>query len=433
MLIRLAAILALLLSFMSGPVLAQTRATKFVGSATEFPNPERGWWTYAGGTGGFQNFTDARAAQIAKDGLRITLGLVRLDSYRDVAIPTSVLASLDKSFEHARKHGLKVILRFSYNFPLNDSDSGADAPLARVLEHIRQVGPIVTANADTIVAMQAGFIGKWGELHSSSNGLDTPENKAKIRDALYAAVPRSLSLQWRYPRDIMSWPGDTRMGFHNDCFMSSDTDVGTYSGTASVRSSQQTAMKALTGRTFFSGETCSARLSEARLGCTAILAEGASYHVSSLNRGYYTGFHDRWKAEGCFATVTRKQGYDLQLVDLQIGRRGSVSLRIKNSGWANPVQARPVVVTTFRRGVQRSKYALKGKLSEVAPGATVAFTGVDAGIGRVDRICFSAPDTSVRLAVNPAYSVRFANADGKSQVWDAKLGAFCMDIALRRR
>lgn len=400
MLLRLTTILATMLALMSAPAFADSRTIKFAPSAIEFPNPERGWWTYAGGS--FRDFTDARAAKIAKDGFRVILGVVRLDDYRDGPIPQSALTALDKSFEHARTHGLKVILRFAYNFPLNASDPVADAPLDRVLAHIRQIGPIVTANADTIVAMQSGFIGKWGEQHSSTNGLGSAENKAKIRDAIYAAVPKSLSLQWRYPTDIISWPGDTRMGFHNDCFLSSDTDVGTYSGNASVRATQRTAMKALTKRSFFSGETCSAKLSEARMSCTTILSEGADFNVASLNRNYFTGFHDRWKAEGCFDAVSRKQGYDLQLVDVKIGRRGSVSLRVKNSGWASPIQARPIVVTTFSGGKQRSQFTLKGKLSEVAPGVTLAFNGVDAGIRRSDRICFSAPDISPRLAKNPA-------------------------------
>jgi hypothetical protein len=413
------------------PTFAQTRPITFTGTSTEFPNPERGWWVYSGGK--FQDFTDARAAKLAKDGYRVVHGIVRLDDYRNGPIPPSVLTSLDKSFEYARKNGLKVIVRFAYNFPTEDSASGNDAPLNTVLGHIRQIGPIITSNADTIVAMQAGFIGKWGELHSSSNGLATPENKKLVRDALYAAIPKTVQLQWRYPADIISWTGDTRMGFHNDCFLSSEGDVGTYSNRdAKVRAAQRAAMAELTARTFFSGETCSANLAEARLGCSDILAEGAQFHVASLNRAYFTGFHDSWKAGGCFEKVSRKLGYNLKLVDVLFDRRGSVTLRMKNSGWASPIQARRVVVTTFLRGVETSRFRLKGRLSSVAPDKSWTFTGGNPAIAKADRICFSAPDMSKRLAGNPAYSVRFANADAASQSWDAKLGAFCVAIVRRR-
>jgi Domain of unknown function (DUF4832) len=137
-------------------------------------------------------------------------------------------------------------------------------------------------------------------------------------------------------------------------------------------------------------------------------------------------------AEGCFATVSRKQGYDLELIGLKIGRNGSISLQIRNSGWASPIQARPVIVTTFLRGKERNRLVLTGKLSDVGPGTSVMFTGVDAGINKVDRICVSAPDSSARLAVNPAYSIRFANGDSKTRGWDAKLGAFCINSIKRR-
>jgi hypothetical protein len=170
-------------------------------SATLFPNPERGWWSYAGGS--FHEFSEARGAQLAGQGYRVILGLVRLDDYRDGPLPDSVLASLSRSFTYARANGLKVILRFAYNFPIGSGDSREDADINTVLGHIRQLGPVITANADTIVAMQGGFIGLWGEGHTSSNDLDSDENKAKIRDAIYAAVPKTLNLQWRSPRNSL--------------------------------------------------------------------------------------------------------------------------------------------------------------------------------------------------------------------------------------
>ncbi len=421
---RLIAVLVVLISCLCAPTFAEAQTYKFTRSADLLPNPERGWWTYADGR--FQDLTDARAAQIAKDGYRVIVGVVRLDDYRNGPLPSTVLTSLTRSFGYARKNGLKVILRFAYNFPLNDTDSGADAPLNTVLGHIMQIGPIVTSNADTIVAMQGGFIGAWGEGHSSTNDLDTAVNKAKVRDAIYAAVPKTLNLQWRYPRDIVSWSGDTRMGLHNDCFLADPSDAGTYWGDAATNEMLRTAMKKLTARTFFSGETCNVNSKQARMSCTDILAEGAAYHLASLNRNFYTAFHDRWKAEGCFDKVARKMGYDLRLVDLVIGKGGSVTLRVANSGWASPIQPRSIVVTTFAGGKRLGQFALKGKLSAVLPSTTRTFTGAAVTINQAQMICISAPDTSARLAKTPAYSVRFANANVTSQAWNPTMGAFCI-------
>ena len=77
------------------------------------------------------------------------------------------------------------------------SDAGADAdvPISVVLGRIKQLGPVIAENADTNVAMQGGFIEKWGEFHLSTNGLTTSENEPVICDAIHAALPTSLALQ----------------------------------------------------------------------------------------------------------------------------------------------------------------------------------------------------------------------------------------------
>jgi ABC-type phosphate/phosphonate transport system ATPase subunit len=67
----------------------------------------------------------------------------------------------------ARDVGVKVILRFVYN----EDSSGNDTTLNRMIKHIEQIqsNGILVNNADVIAVVQAGFIGAWGEWHSSSN------------------------------------------------------------------------------------------------------------------------------------------------------------------------------------------------------------------------------------------------------------------------
>jgi hypothetical protein len=218
---------AALITLLASPALAEPRVITFAPTDATLANPERGWWLFAASD--FAGATDEDFALTAAEGVTVAYGIVRLDEYRDTDLPPGFMADLEESFALSRKHGLKIILRFAYNYPGSsfDYENAKDAPLPQVLRHIAQLAPAITANADTIVVLQAGFIGAWGEGHTSSNGLDTPKAKAAIRDALYAAVPDMMPLQWRYPPDILSWTGDTRMGFHNDCFLSSDTDVGT--------------------------------------------------------------------------------------------------------------------------------------------------------------------------------------------------------------
>jgi hypothetical protein len=207
----------------------------------------------------------------------------------------------------------------------------------------------VQANADTIIVWQAGFIGAWGEAHTSSNGLDSPEAKVAIRNAIYAQAPDGMALQWRYPPDILSWTGDMRMGFHNDCFLSSDTDVGTYDENPALRADQRAAMEDLTTRTYFSGETCDAQADKARLGCDAILAEGAQFHLSALNMTYFQAFHDSWRAGGCFDEITRQMGYRLRVADITLDG-AVVTVSLANDGWARVPDERSLRVTLLHDG-----------------------------------------------------------------------------------
>jgi hypothetical protein len=68
--------------------------------------------------------------------------------------------------------GMRLIVRFTYNFgPIG---AGAmDAPIDVISTHIDQVAPILLQYKDMIFAVEAGFIGTWGEWHDSTNGNDT--------------------------------------------------------------------------------------------------------------------------------------------------------------------------------------------------------------------------------------------------------------------
>ncbi len=406
------------------PAFAETRIISFAGSDAALRNPERGWWLFAADD--FATATDAEIASVADEGASIVYGLVRLDDFRDADLTDDVLQGLQSSFDKARLHGLKVILRFAYNFP-DDSWSYADAkdaPLERIIGHIQQLSPVIAANADTVLVMQTGFIGAWGEMHTSSNHLDTPAAKTALRDALYAALPPTIALQTRYPADLMLWPSDRRMGLHNDCFLSSPTDVGTYDEDPDMRRAQRAEMVAQSDRSYFSGEVCDAQADAARMDCDSILSEGALFHLSALNLTYYTAFHDRWKAEGCYAEVSRRMGYRLRLVQAVIAG-DTVAVTIANDGWARAVQARQVVLTAYRGGEVQGQTALSGVVSDIGAAEEMVLEAMLAGVSGADSICLSAPDMNPRLVGNPAFSIRFANADVAGQGWDPALAAFC--------
>ena len=150
------------------------------------------------------------------------------------SLDDALLDSLSAGLAAVRAVGIKVTMRFVYNDGFDP-----DAPKARVLEHIQQVKPLLAANADVIAAFQAGFIGAWGEWHSSTNGLATPQNRKDILLAFLDAVPASRSVQIRTPMfkdeifpggalgsaEAFTGSARARTGHHNDCFLASVDDM----------------------------------------------------------------------------------------------------------------------------------------------------------------------------------------------------------------
>src|SRR5690606_12264941 len=135
-----------------------------------------------------------------EDEYSLYFSYVRLDAYRDVEIPSDFLEEIEAGFAKVRAEGAKHVLRFAYNFgPYPDSEP--DASLEWVLAHIEQLTPLIQENVDVIATLQAGFIGAWGEWHTSTNGLDNITDKTEVLDALLAALPESRTVQLRYPPD----------------------------------------------------------------------------------------------------------------------------------------------------------------------------------------------------------------------------------------
>ena len=128
-----------------------------------FPNPERGFHT------GFDLVTQTDAKWVYQQGFTLARTYVRPDDYRETDLPESLLTDLDWGLGAVRSAGIKVILRFTYNFGYEP-----DASKARILAHIQQLASVLQENGDVIAAMPAGFVGAWGEWHSSTNGLDNP-------------------------------------------------------------------------------------------------------------------------------------------------------------------------------------------------------------------------------------------------------------------
>ena len=390
--------------------------------------PERGFYRFVS----IADETDL--SWVAADGGRLVFSYVRLDDYRQRDIPSALLDRVRRGLDAARDAGLKVILRFAYNegpYP----DSEPDAPLTWVLAHIAQIAPLLEQHADVITIVQAGFIGAWGEWHTSTNGLlEEPSDRQTILEALVDVLPVGMFTQIRYPlykEEMYGAPrtGTTaydgsyaaRIGHHNDCFLSSETDVGTYPSDQVDRLTRYVAADTLFVP--FGGETCAPY--PARSDCGPARAEFERLHVSYMNEDFHPEIVSTWRRQGCYDELARRMGYRLVVEsarfpgELSAGQSGEVQVTIRNEGYAAPYQRRPVQLTFGGNTVdlgRDARWLLPGERTTLRARLTAPEAPGDV------ELSLAAPDPHTRLAGRAEYALPFANRAFRASAGSMPLG-----------
>ena len=401
--------------------------TTYTADSSTFPNPERGFHNrYDIVPGGSTDFSRS-----VNSGNTLVHSYVRLDSYRSSDIPQSVLNQLTNSLNAARNQGVKVILRVAYNFGPYPN-SAPDATEAWIGTHLSQLKPVLAANADVIAYMEAGFIGAWGEWHTSTNGLDTNmAAKIRILNNMLSNYPASVQVALRYPSDVRSvingGVSSARIGNHQDCFLASDPDDwGTWARDPLYTVQQDKDYIASVGVNHpVGGETCNA--SSPRANCSTALNEMAWMHFSELNEDYASGVINAFKSGGCYNTIKQKMGYRFRLTSAtyptSVSSGGSFNLQatIVNDGWASPYNARPLFAVLDGSGGTYT-FPLSDDPRNWKSGQTVTinrtFTlpaNMPAG---TYKLALWLPDNASVLQSRPEYSIRFANQN----VWDSTKG-----------
>ncbi len=409
--------------------------TTYTASNEIFANPDRGFYSRID----LMNDPASNTWSHAKAAGNVLHSYVRLDPYRTTAIPQSFLDTLEQRLAKVRDLGFKIIPRFAYNHgPWPNCEP--DASEAQIKAHLQQLAPLLARNADVLTSVEAGFIGCWGEWHTSTNGLET-NNQAKtnIWDAILDAVPVSRQVALRYPSDMRLVMGSpisaseafsgshkSRTGSHQDCFLASNPDDwGTWGRNGgSVEGDKQfiaqNGLYAVVG-----GETCN--LDSPRANCETARAELERFHFSYLNEDYEPQVIARFKQQGCFDEFKRRLGYRFALKSATyptaIGRGNTFALQavITNSGYASPFNQRPVFAIldgpggrhTFPLNTDPRRWT-PGTDTTVNAGFTVP-TSVPTG---TYRLALWLPDQYSSLRNRPEYAIRFANQN----VWEASSG-----------
>jgi hypothetical protein len=402
--------------------------------ADDLVNPERGYLI------AMNLLSPGDAARVRASGHSLGLAIVRLDDYRFRPLDDAFLAALGRGFAAARSAGIKVVLRFSYN-----SSYQADASKLQILQHIAQLSPLFWQNADVIAVLQAGFIGAWGEWHHSTNGLDNDADRSEILNAILNALPAQRSVQVRRPMFKASVFGPAalvpaeafggtpraRVGHHNDCFLASKSDSGTYARPLDT----WRRYVADDGRyTPIGGETCA--VSE-RTACGPAVEEMARNHWSFINQQHDERVVEGWRDGGCGHEIASRLGYRFvarRVTHDEVVPPGGVldlDVEIENTGFAAPFNFRSAYVVLLGHGARRVAGLYEPDVRRWAPGATSRLKAklripADLEPGTYS-LALWLPDEAASLRADPRYAIRLANDDS----WDDVTGDNVLTRAVR--
>lgn len=172
--------------------------------------------------------------------------------YKSLTEHPDFLDSLRETLQNARNSGTSIVLRFSYasdattgNEPSKAGEKGAEPDVDLILKHISELSNVINDYKDTVLAVECGMYGPWGEMHTSM--YDEPEYYGQLSKAWIADLDPNIKVLVRAPKHLMahydfagkaedfaaavsngSLKIDPRLGMYNDGYLGSSTDVGTF-------------------------------------------------------------------------------------------------------------------------------------------------------------------------------------------------------------
>ena len=431
----------------------EPKGTKVTFTETDeiITNPERGLFSQSYFTSADLNsHADAKIINSLRDSkykMSLYLHSYYLTDYMESDIPQEFLDRLETNMNALREGGGKVVVRFSYKSSMENKDKPWNATPEWIHKHIDQIAPYLQRHADVILCQQCGLLGSWGEWYYTDNGYkqnptrdEDYEMRWEVLEHLLRVLPEDRQVALRTPgfkRRYLKMRGDTaatpiteaeaytnsykaRICAHNDCFVSSASDVGTYSGPADREFWAED-----TKYTIMGGETCEKAYQSN--GQNA-LSEMETYHWTYLNRDYRESVTNMWRNDGTMDVMMKRLGYRLTLDKIiltpqpKAGEVFETYCVLRNTGFAAPMNKRGlelIFVSTDGSGkkfvfpqTEDPRFWLPGKHT-----FTLACTLKDMTPGEY-MMYLNLPDGYASLHDDPRYSIRLANED----VWEEATG-----------
>jgi hypothetical protein len=334
--------------------------------------------------------------------------------------------------------GMRLLIRFTYNFgPI--SPSSVDAPIDVISGHIDQVAPILMQKQDLIFALEAGFIGTWGEWHDSTSGNDTAAAQKTVLDKELSYFRGIFPILVRYPGDLIQYAGGSTLqagvGLHDDYYASNSVDGATwntcdkgagYCLSGYTASQLQSYAAAVSTATMFAGEF--GALDPTLQACTALTDYSYTYHPQSISlTPYPLEIGTELQNEGCALSFYNLVGTRIELQKATISGTPTpygqleVAVTLVNTGYGRVIRPRPASLVFISSGnvVAQIPIALAAlDLRKLASSATPVPQTFQFSVtlpatfppGTVSAALLI-PDPAPSLAAQPAYALPLNSVD----------------------
>jgi hypothetical protein len=434
-------------------------AVEYEESAAVYPNPERGWfWPFNPSCCAPDRPHPPLSARRLErlrarpEGITLIRDGVQLGQHLRGPISRETLARIEADWDAARRAGVKVIVRFLYDW----SSSNRDPEEAILDRHLDQLAPLLAANEDVIAMVEAGLFGGSGEGNRSDQGYVyydpgrggwhrlSPAGIRMYRKLLHA-IPASRQMLVRYPRfkwDLLGWTAataragaDARIGYHDDGWFGDDNHFAFFQLAGERAFAERDTRHVVMG-----GEPSTA--TPTNRDPRTSLQRMATLHQTTLNLNSpdAQSVYERWRLSPEWDEMTRRLGHRIALQSAAVSpapgeaRRVRVTLRLVNRGFAPLMNARPSLLVLRNRSTGAiGRVPLSLDLRRVAPNseAVLAFSE-EVAIPREAAsydVGLHFPDAAPRLAHRVEYALRLASEG----IWDPATGIHWLGIELGAR
>lgn len=387
----------------------------FKESNKEVLNPGRGFYVQ------INSNEEERFEELKNENIKIALVAYDIEDYLNIKIPKEKLKELEIVLNEARVYDMQIVFRAAYGFDPKYKDPET---IDNIYTHIKQIAPILNANKDVILSVQAGFIGPWGEWHSSKFFTGN-EDEVKLRNQILSVLLENLNQDIavnvrrpRFVRDAIEAGIDqSRLGIHNDALLSTKDDMGTYDDSDYTREEELSWAKANITQVVNGGEM---PLVSEYSSINNAIKEMKSLQITYLNSRYNKEVLEEWKTteykgQNGLEYINNHLGYRLWLGEVELStyiksnREFSIKAVIHNSGLA-PIDNGKDLFLIMKRGKEVIfKSILEGELSSINCDMAKEFiinTHID-DLFEVDNkedilvgICIANPDTTSSYTVN---------------------------------